>query len=519
MGFAEILSESDLAQLEGRGISPLKLAEQLAIFKKGPRHLRLSRPCTLKDGIEPMPRERAEELAAKYEDMPAGLIPAKFVPASGAATRMFKALLAREEQIGEKGPGALEHLRGQKDAESAAAARFLENIEKFPFYARLCAAMKKSGADPEKLIAGGEYGAVLSFALHGQGLDLAHQPKGLIEFHCYGDNCRTPVEEHMVEAADYAASRDRESRICFTVPENAIRNFSDLAEEAAERVSREFGVGFAIDFSVQDPATDTVAATPEGKPFRNADGSLLLRPGGHGALIGNLDRIRADLIFINNIDNVVPDRLKPVRNLYKKALAGLLLETREKISAFLSELGGNPAQERLAEMKSFCRDVLRLDLGDLRGPELVEGMAKLLDRPLRVCGMVRNLGDPGGAPFFVKGEDGTESLQIVEEAQVDPDSEEQKKIFASSTHFNPVDVVIAPFDARGKKYDLTRHVDGSAVFISKKSKDGRDLLALELPGLWNGAMSDWNTVFVEVPMEAYDPVKTVNDLLKESHAA
>ncbi|MEW5733492.1 MAG: DUF4301 family protein [Thermodesulfobacteriota bacterium] len=519
MELADIFKGKDLAELERRGVTKEQVLHQLAVFRKGPNYLRLVRPCTLGDGIQKLPEEKAIRLARMYEDRISGLVPAKFVPASGAATRMFKPLITRLPDIMKMGPQALAHLRGQDDPDSREAVRFIENFRDFAFFPRLAAAMEKQGADIEALFSQNEFGPALSFLLHENGLGFAGLPKAMIEFHRYGGSARTPLEEHLIEAADYAVSSEGDSRVHFTVPEDSQEAFERLAREIADRVTLKTGVLFDTEFSIQDPATDTVAVTPEGEPFRNADGSLLFRPAGHGALIGNLNRIQADVIFINNIDNVVPDRLKQVRNLYKKALAGLLLEVQEKVFGFREFLEENrsPTSEQLNKIKYFCENQLLLDLRDLEGEKLAARLTALLSRPLRVCGMVRNLGDPGGAPFFVEDEEGMLSIQIVEGAQVNQGSEEQKKVFASSTHFNPVDVIIAPYDPHGRKYDITRYVDEKAVFISKKSKEGRDLFALELPGLWNGSMSDWNTVFAEVPMEAYDPVKNVNDLLSPSH--
>ena len=388
---------------------------------------------------------------------------------------------------------------------------FFEQIEKFAFYDDLNAACEKmSGKDISALVSEGNYKAVVAALLEAAGLNYGALPKGLLKFHRYEDGNRTPLEEHLVEGALYAANKNGKVNVHFTVSPEHRRLFEALVADKAAVYAKKYGVDYNVTFSEQKPSTDTIAADMDNQPFRD-NGKLLFRPGGHGALIENLNDLDADVIFIKNIDNVVPDKLKGDTVLYKKLIAGVLVALQQKAFAYLELLdSGRYTHEQVIEILQFLQK-------NLEDAELVLYLKEKLNRPMRVCGMVKNVGEPGGGPFLAYNSDGTISLQILESSQIDMDDPEKKEMFEKGTHFNPVDLVCAVRDYKGRKFDLVNFVDKATGFISYKSKNGKDLKALELPGLWNGAMSDWNTVFVEVPLGTFNPVKTVNDLLRDQH--
>jgi hypothetical protein len=357
----------------------------------------------------------------------------------------------------------------------------------------------------------------LKALLDEDGLNYGSLPKGLLLFHCYAESPRTAIEEHLVEAAMYAKDKSGNARLHFTVsPEHKLL-FESLIQSVKSKYEERFGVIFDISFSEQKKSTDTLAVDENNEPFRNNDGSMLLRPGGHGALIENLGEQKADIVFIKNIDNVVPDAYKIDTIKYKKALAGILLEIQEKIFNFLKMLEDNPNDEVCTRIQYFYeKELCYIFPKDWEGDK-VTYLKEKLHRPIRVCGMVKNEGEPGGGPFIAVNPDGSASLQILESSQLDMDDLTTKNHVIHSTHFNPVDLVCSYVDANGEYFDLKKYRDPATGFISIKSKDGRELKAQELPGLWNGAMSDWNTVFVEVPLSTFNPVKTVNDLLRHEH--
>jgi len=382
--------------------------------------------------------------------------------------------------------------------------------------------MAADGLDLELLIEKGEFKEILDYLLTAKGLNYAERPKGLLKFHRYQEGSRTAFAEHLVEAANYAKGSGGKSRLHFTVSPEHQTGFRELLTEISDEFAKEYGVRFAVDFSEQEKATDTIAVDLDNRPFREADGTLLFRPGGHGALLENLNRLAADIIFIKNIDNVVPDRLKDETFLWKKVLCGHLLKVQKKIFSYLEMLGEKPVPVKLVdEILHFIKLELAIQPPvdfDLRSDsEKCNFLMGILNRPIRVCGMVKNEGEPGGGPFWVADRDGSLSLQIVEGAQIDPAASGQQKVLQAATHFNPVDLVCGVRDWQGKPFDLKKYVDPEAVFIAQKSKDGRELKALELPGIWNGAMAYWNTIFVEVPLITFNPVKSVNDLLRAEH--
>lgn len=504
-----MLSDKDLQQIAERGISEEQVHHQLEQIKTGFPFLRLEGAAAIGKGIMAPSAEERERYDQAWEEYKgSGKKIVKFVPASGAASRMFKNMFAFLNA---------DYDQPQTDFEKT----FFDHIREFAFREALCDQCKMNeGKNIRQLLAEGNYKAIVANMLLPKGLNYGSLPKGLLLFHNYEDGPRTPMEEHLVEAALYASSNG-EANVHFTVSHDHLSLFKEKVAEKEGKYAQKYGIKFNISFSEQKPNTDTIAANPDNTPFRNEDGSLLFRPGGHGALIQNLNDIDADIVFIKNIDNVVPDRLKGDTVTYKQLIAGVLVTLQKKAFEYLRLLDtGHYTHAQLEEIIRFLqRDLCcrKPDIKELEDAELVIYLRKKLNRPMRVCGVVKNVGEPGGGPFLTYNQDGTISLQILESTQIDKDNPDYVKMFTEGTHFNPVDLVCAIKDYKGKPFDLPKYVDPKTGFISSKSKNGKDLKALELPGLWNGAMSDWNTVFVEVPLSTFNPVKTVNDLLREQH--
>ena len=504
-----MLSERDLKQIADKGISEKQIENQLNEFKTGFPFLRLEAAASVEHGIVATTEESRAKFEKSWEQYKAaGKKVVKFVPASGAASRMFKDMFAFVDA---------EYDKPTTDFEK----KYFDNIEKFAFYGELNdVCLKNEGKDIPTLLAEGNYKVVAAEMLKAEGLNYGQLPKGMLLFHKYAEGARTPMEEHLVEAALYAASNG-EANIHFTVSHEHMPFFKKKVADKADFYAKKYGVKYDISFSEQKPSTDTIAANPDNTPFRNADGSLLFRPGGHGALIENLNEIDADVIFIKNIDNVVPDRLKGETVTYKQVIAGVLVTLQQKAFEYLRLLdAGTYNHEKLEEIIRFVQQDLccrKADIKNLEDADLVIYLREKLNRPMRVCGVVKNVGEPGGGPFLTYNQDGTVSLQILESSQIDKNNAEYMEMFTKGTHFNPVDLVCAVKDYKGQPFNLPDFVDRTTGFISSKSKNGKELKALELPGLWNGAMSNWNTVFVEVPLATFNPVKTVNDLLREQH--
>ena len=504
-----MLTAEDKALLEKKGISEEKIAEQLACFEKGFPFLKLDGAASIEKGIlAPAEEEMKAYLEAWDAYMQGEKKIVKFVPASGAASRMFKNMF--------------EFLGAEYDVPTTDfEKKFFDNVHKFAFFGDLNAACEKNnGKGIDALVAEGNYKAVVANLLEAAGLNYGALPKGLLKFHSYEDGVRTPLEEHLVEGALYAAGKTGKVNVHFTVSTEHRELFKALVDEKVAAYAAKYGVEYLVSFSEQKPSTDTVAADMENKPFRD-NGKLLFRPGGHGALIENLNDLDADVIFIKNIDNVVPDRLKDETVAYKKLIAGVLVTLQKKAFEYLELLdSAKYTHEQLEEIIRFVQNDLccrKDDIKDLEDADLVIYLRKKLNRPMRICGMVKNVGEPGGGPFLAYNPDGTVSLQVLESSQIDMNDPEKKAMFENGTHFNPVDLVCAVRDYKGNKFNLVNYVDKATGFISYKSKSGKELKALELPGLWNGAMSDWSTIFVEVPLGTFNPVKTVNDLLREQH--
>jgi hypothetical protein len=486
--------EKDFSQIHELGIDLETVYQQINDFKEGFPFMVLQKTATPNDGVIQLSEEQLTTFEALYEKKIKKLTPLKFVPASGAATRMFKSLFSFLEE-------------GKSDKSTD---QFFDKLSDFAFAEDLKIILPEN-ADSQTIV---------DYYLTRKGLEYGTLPKGLLKFHKYENESRTALEEHLVEGATYA-NNDGKVKLHFTVSPEHLSRFLKLLNKVVPNYEEKYSVKFDISFSEQRRSTDTIAVNMDNTPFREKDDSLLFRPAGHGALLANLNDISADIVFIKNIDNVVPDRIKSATITYKKALAGVLLKFQDKIFDYQYQLKEWASEPLLLELSHFLEEKLCIlppvEFMEMNHNQKVMYFQKKLNRPLRVCGVVPNTGEPGGGPFWCKNSDGTTSLQIVESAQVNMDSITQKEIFNNSTHFNPVDLICSMKNYRNEKFDLLKFRDPKTGFVTQKSKDGKDLQAQELPGLWNGSMADWNTIFVEVPLITFNPVKTVNDLLREEH--
>lgn len=509
----------DLDQIKAQDQSLETVEEQIRHFKSGFPFIRLAAPATSEKGLHRYSEKEAAKLAAFFDKHFIDYRILKFVPASGAASRMFKDLLKfKDEYQGTK----VDIEKYLDDQGFGTPYYFFSNIRKFAFYEELKSLLEKDNYDIDQLIANFDFHIILEYFLTDKGLEYASLPKGLLAFHNYGNKPRLAVEEHLVEGAHYSTNKNNITTVHLTVSPEHQGKFEEVIASNRGNYEKEFDVSFDISFSQQKPSTDTIAVDLNNEPFRNGDGSLLFRPGGHGALIENLNDLNGEIIFIKNIDNIVPDKLKGETFLYKKVIAGLLMKLQEASFDFLEMLeDGNLSDEDIENIKNFAEKEMNIFI-----PAAYEGYEKMeridflynkMNRPIRVCGMVKNEGEPGGGPFWVIDEKEELSLQIVESSQIDFNNKEQSDIVNMATHFNPVDLVCGVTGFKGEKFDLHNFIDYETGFISQKSKDGKDLKALELPGLWNGAMADWITVFVETPLITFNPVKIINDLLRPQH--
>ncbi len=496
-------TDRDLEQLRQLGIPLDEVRRQIEILRNPPPFVRVDRPCRTGDGIRVIPESDRGALLAAWEEAAAEGRLTKFVPASGAASRMFRSLsaIAGEDPVPDR--AALASRSREGDGNARDTLTFLENLDRFAFRSELEKVLDQElrNASPA---------AVLSALLSEKGLAYGRRPKGLIPFHEYPEGPRTPAAEQLAEATGCVRDRQGGCRVHFTVSEEHLDLFRRHVDETAAH---------RIEFSTQDPSTDTIAVTPKNEPFRCEDGAILFRPGGHGALIRNLEALSGDIVLIKNIDNVVPDRHRAPTLEWKRILTGLATTLQWRIHDYQARLENG-------ELVNEAFEFLRTELSLVTPPEIEASeparirvfLEDRLNRPLRVCGVVINEGEPGGGPFWVRDASGIPTCQIVESSQIDLDEPAQKKAFDRATHFNPVDLVCAMRDWRGRPYDLERFIDPQTVSVAEKSHGGRPLKALERPGLWNGAMAHWNTVFVEVPAETFTPVKTVLDLLRPVHS-
>ena len=501
---SNVWSENDRQTAASLGMTLKEIDRQIEIFRRGVPPARLSRPCVLGDGIAAISEEERPLLIAAYEAVRKESILMKFVPASGAASRMF-----RDWHLAMTKGGFPDKEEGEK---------FIRSLKNYAFYRDLVEAVASGGGSLSDMAEKHEYAKILSFLLTDKGLNYGNLPKALVKFHQYPDGARTALQEHLVESALYVRDQNRVARVHFTVSMEYEKAVRDHLLQIARAFEAKFDTVFDFDISIQDPATNTIAVDLDKRPFRDESGRLFFRPAGHGALIANLNGLDADIVFVKNIDNIVADHFKVDTVLWKKLLAGYLAVTQKEIADYLLVLENpDPAAEQIADIAEFCQKRLNLappsSFWALSVEEKRRFLFDSLNRPLRVCGMVKNDGEPGGGPFWVQSRYRF-SLQIVEESQVDTNDPEQKAIWSSSTYFNPVDLVCGLLDYRGRKFRLTDFVDHDTSIVVKKSEKGRDILSLERPGLWNGSMALWNTIFIEVPSTTFNPVKTVKDLLR-----
>jgi hypothetical protein len=511
-------SDEDRAQLEARGVSLAEAERQLAILSSPPPAVRLDRPCTPGDGIERLDAARAEALGARADAAAAAGRVLAFVPASGAATRMFQDLLACRAAGDPLDRAGVEARAAGGSAEARGLLGFVEGLDRFAFTPALARALAVRGADLAALAPAGPWRPVLDALLDDEGLGYARLPKGLVEFHADDAGPRSAFDEHLIDGARAFRAAGGTVRLHVTVPGEHLERFRESLARAEAHWGPRLDARFAVAFSEQSPATDTLAAGPDGAPFRDAHGGLLFRPAGHGALLGNLAGCGADLVFLRNVDNVAAEPWKRPAHDGARALVGLLDELCAAAAAALDGIERDPGPAAVEAAVAFLASAFREHPPrDADAPARRAWAAATLDRPTRVCGMVANTGEPGGGPFWVREPGGAVTRQIVESAQVDPDDPDQREVFRRGTHFNPVFMAVALRDRRGRPYDLARFVDPDAVIVTRKSSGGRALLALERPGLWNGAMARWNTRFVEVPIGVFNPVKTVLDLLRREH--
>ncbi|MCH8033062.1 MAG: DUF4301 family protein [Bacteroidetes bacterium] len=527
------------------------IVNQVETFEKGIPFLKLVRPCTIGEGLHVIDEEEDyEELISAFQEAIEEERIIKFVPASGAASRMFKKLQAVLNKFGDVKRYVLEEAISHNDEDSIGVLEFVDNIKWFAFYPDLKFEMADDGYDFEILLNEGNYSQILRYTLDSIGLNYVNQPKGSIKFHNYPDGARTAFEEHLIEAIHYAKAEEKPAKVHFTISPEYRELINSIVKEAIEQ-HKKAGDNIQVSYSYQKPSTDTIAVTIDNKPFKDAEGNLVFRPAGHGALLENLNDLKGDIILIKNIDNLVTDHLKGTTYLYKKLLTGYLIRTQNKIFTYMRALESEDISlstinsiKQFAESElsiqfdetSMKRKITNKKMNTIRVPSdlnkklysdesfdslttdlQIKKLKEKLNRPIRICGMVKNERESGGAPFWVEDEDATVSLQIVEMTQIDLNNEEQKKILEGSTHFNPVDIVCGVRDYKGNPFNLLKYTNPDTGLIAIKSKDGRELKALELPGLWNGSMAKWITVFVKVPMITFNPVKEVNDLLRKEH--
>lgn len=524
MAQADPFTDRDRVRLRAQGIGEDRAAAQLAALRSGRKFMRLDRACTLNDGIVRLSAAERDSLTAGYAEAAAQGRVMEFVPASGAATRMFKGLSAVMHRADRPGFAALVKEASQ-NADARETVEWFQGLPDFPFFGPLRTVVAGQGRDPDALLAAKEYGPFLEALLSPGGLAFSDKPKALIPFHLYPEGPHTALEEHLAEAAELVRDHKGMCRLHFTVsPDHEAEIQATL--DSVRRKYEAAGIRFEIGLSQQKASTDTLSADQENRPARDAEGNLSLRPGGHGALLENLFHTGGDIVFIKNIDNIVPERLRAGVLAHRKALGGYMVRLQSRIFSYLRRLREGHDADLVEEAAHFVEKRLGTALPESRrkpatdARELAakaEFLIRILDRPLRACAMVKNEGEPGGGPFWVTGKDGVARVQIVEAAQVDVGVPQQRKILESATHFNPVDLVCGLRDAQGELFKLQDFVDPDAFLISTKSKDGKTVRILELPGLWNGSMAFWNTVFVEAPIETFNPVKTVNDLLRPNH--
>ena len=503
-----MFTKQDIEQLFQQGVE-IKEAERQQEIIKNHEFVTVVRPAVTNDGILTVDENYMHQLIQSYEQNPPTDKIVKFVPASGAASRMFKDLHSFREG-------------DTSESTAKSITCFFEHLNEFAFFHALKKKIAKNGLNLSELVEKKDYFTIIDYLLTEKGLNYAKTPKGLIFFHQYGTIARTAFEEHLVEAMEYACDKEKNVRLHFTVSPEHWDEFETVKNDLIPQYEQQYGIQFHIEFSTQYSASDTLAFAADNTPFRTEEGKLVFRPGGHGSLIKNLNEMETDILFIKNIDNVCLDRYKKDTIIYKKLLIGLLIELKKQLFNFLNEMEHELlSEEKLQEIGNFLQEKFFITLSDsCQNLPLVEKQQILfekLNRPVRICGMVKREDEPGGGPFWVKNADGEISLQIVETSEINLSDPSQKECLDKSEFFNPVDLVCLLKNYRGKPFNLSNYVDFSRYFIAEKSQNGKPLKALENPGLWNGAMANWLTVFVTVPLSTFSPVKTINDLTRKEH--
>lgn len=509
-------SHEQLNQINSRGISLQEVNRQIDIYHRGISPVILHRPASPGEGIEVFSEKEIEIYSDIWNKGFENSSVLKFVPASGAASRMFKKLFEAQleyQKLNENQDYIINRMPEISD--------FFAKLIEYPFHRDLEEICTRKDLKINTLLSEKKYADVLALILNQDGLNYGFLPKGLLKFHKYGVRARTPLEEHLIEASGYLKDSRDQVFLHFTVsPEHRI-HFESLSGQLIKWYKENFNLNFEISFSEQDPSTDTIAVSMDNKPFVSHDGKLLFRPGGHGALLKNLQNISQSIVFIGNIDNVAPDRIKDLRIRYKKLLGGILIQRVQKIHSFMDRLDSDFSARLRTEIVDYTREFIspekadRLNSSD--GNDFKMLTINIYNRPVRICGMVKNTGEPGGGPFWIKNSIGDISKQIIESSQVEMNNDQQKALFNSSSHFNPVDLACYTRDYKGNKFNLNSFIDHEMTFVAIKSQEGKDVKTLELPGLWNGGMAGWITFFVEVPAETFSPVKTVFDLLRPEH--
>jgi Domain of unknown function (DUF4301) len=513
------LTRADIERLAGIGIPEDEASRQLALLRRPGRFLFIDRPCTVGDGIERLSADDVARCVRVHDAAAAEGLVSGFVPASGAASRMFRELMACRGSAAARGREGLNARVAAGDSDARVLHAFLDGLPKFAFHGELARAVERRGGAIDRLAATGPYDPILDALLGPNDLNYGALPKGLVAFHRYGDDVRAAFDEHLVDAARLFRGARGDCHVHFTVSDDHLTRFGERLAEVRPGLEARLGAILDVTFSVQDPATDTLAIGGDGAPARNGDGSLLLRPAGHGALVRNLVAVQTSVAFVRNVDNVAAEPFRAPAVEYARVLVGRLCELRERATELIARIdaGDDAAAD---EAVAFVRGPLGRDVPDMAREPSDERRARARDqlhRPMRVCGMVLNTGEPGGGPFWVRGANGERTRQIVESAEIDMKDAETAAKVRASTHFNPVFMACALRDSRGKAFDLEPYIDPDAVIVTRRSAQGKDLVALERPGLWNGAMARWNTVFVEVPLDVFHPVKTVLDLLRPEH--
>lgn len=511
------LSSEDFVEIYNHGISSDDILKQLKFFKKGIAKSNLISPATVNNGILSLTESDFEKKAAFFDSQKEELKIKKFVPASGAATRMYKFLTAFLNDFDIKKETINAYINRNNDKELAI---FIIGMEKFPFFDEVDKKLREIYPDFESLERDFKNYYFIKLLLSPEYFNSANKPKAVLPFHQYVDHIANPIEEHLNECVHYATSKNV-SNLHFTVSEIHQNLFEKAVDEVREKIEKPSGVQINIGYSYQNKSTDSINVDAKNKIVRSSNGNLIFRPGGHGALIENLNNLNADIIFIKNIDNVIQNHIDKI-TLYKKALGGVLIEVQQKVFKYLKVIEDQQINEdSLSDLTEFLSKKLNIELGKdfhkFTFENKINKIKEVLDRPIRVCGMVRNEGEPGGGPFWIMNRKGEISLQIVETSQVDLSNKKQLEILEEATHFNPVDLVCGIKNYKGQKFDLKEFVDHKSGFIVEKSIEGKPVRSYELPGLWNGSMANWLTVFVAVPLITFNPVKTVNDLLKPAH--